>query len=67
MLLNSKHPETSFSPTSTESLYLQVAQMPRSQDLVIFVDDNDNNNNDTSDYFTPCACAQGNYVGCTYG
>ena len=23
---------------------------------------NDNNNNDTTDYFTPCSCAQGNNV-----
>ena len=32
-------------------------------------DDNDDNNNDTTDYFTPCACARGNnyvQVHCMY-
>ena len=48
-LYHSKCTEASFSPTSTDSLYLQVAQVPRSPDLVIFVDDNDNDNdNDTT-------------------
>ena len=31
--------------------------MPKSQDLAIFVDENndiDNNDNDTTNYFTPC-------------
>ena len=32
-----KHTKASFSPTSTDSLYLQVAQMPRSQDLAIIL------------------------------
>ena len=43
MPLDSKHTETSLSPTSTDTLYLQITQVPRSQDLAIFVDDNDNN------------------------
>ena len=34
---DSKHNETSFSTISTDMLYLQVAQTPRSPDLVIFV------------------------------
>ena len=37
MPLDSKHPEASFSPTSTDSLYFQVAEVPKSQDLVIFL------------------------------
>ena len=35
--LDSKHTETSFSPTSTDSLYLQIDQVPRCQDLVILM------------------------------
>jgi hypothetical protein len=31
------HNETSFSPNSIDSLCLQVAQVPRSQDMAIFV------------------------------
>ena len=58
-------------PTSTDSLYFRVAEIPKSQDLAIFVDDdndndndndnddNDNDDNDTTDYFIPCACARG--------
>ena len=37
MSLNSEYPEASFSPNSTYWLCLQLAQVPRSQDLVIFV------------------------------
>ena len=37
MPLDSKHPEASFSPTSTGSLYFRVAEMPKSQDLAIFL------------------------------
>jgi hypothetical protein len=39
---------------------LQVAQVPRSWDNYgeICAHDNDN---DTTDYFTPCACTRGNY------
>ena len=33
--LNSVHTEASFSPNSTKSMYLQLAQVPRSLDLVI--------------------------------
>ena len=35
MPLDSKHPEAIFSPTSTDSLYFQVAEVPKSQDLAI--------------------------------
>ena len=34
---SSKCTKASFSPKSTDLLFLQLAQMPRSQDLVIFV------------------------------
>ena len=37
MLLNFKYTEASFSPNSTDSLRLQLAQLPRSLDLAIFV------------------------------
>ena len=30
------HTEASLSPTSTDLLYLRIAQVPRSQDLAIF-------------------------------
>ena len=55
----------SFSPISTDWLCLQHTQMPRTQDLVIQVraDDNDNDNVTTdgqTDCFTPCTCARGN-------
>ena len=33
----SKHTEASFSPVSTDSFCLRVAQMPRSRDVAIFV------------------------------
>ena len=36
MPLDSKHTEASLLPTSTDTLYLQIAQVPRSQDLAIF-------------------------------
>ena len=52
----SKRIEASFSPMSTDSLYLRVAQMPRSRDIAIFVP-----TTDKTDCFTPCACARGNY------
>ena len=39
--------------------------MPTSRDKAIFFA-HDDNNNDTTDYFTPCACARGNnYYGIT--
>ena len=39
--------ETSFSAILTDTLYLRVAQMPRSPDLAIFMlTDNNNNDND---------------------
>ena len=37
MPLDSKHTEASFSPKSTDWLRLQLTQLPRSRDLVIFV------------------------------
>ena len=52
-----KHNEASFSTISTDILYLRVAQMPRSPDPAIFV-----LTTDTTDHFTPCACARGNYA-----
>ena len=49
-----KHNEASFLTISTDMLCLRVAQMPRSPDPAIFV-----LTTDTTDYFTPCACARG--------
>ena len=49
-----------FSPISMESLRLQIAQMPISRDLVIFVLTTDDNRQ--TDHFTPCACAWGKYT-----
>ena len=37
MPLNSKHTEASFSTNLTDSLYLQLVQVPRSADSAIFV------------------------------
>ena len=63
-----KHNEASFSTISTDVLYLRVTQTPRSPDLAIFVlttDDRQTTDGrqttDKTDYFTPCACARGNY------
>ena len=60
---DSKHNEASFSTISTDMLYLQVAQTPRSPDLAIFVLTDDDRRRQTTtdktDYFTPCACARG--------
>ena len=37
--------------------------MPRPQDMAIFfANDNNDNDNDTIDYFTPCACVRGNKI-----
>ena len=49
MPLDSKHTETSFSPTLTNSLYLGIDQVPRCRDLVILVVTTDRQ----TDYFTP--------------
>ena len=49
MILDSKHTEASILPALTDSLYLQFAQVLKSQDLEIFLCDN---NNDKTDYFT---------------
>ena len=53
---DSKHNEASFSTILTDILYLRVAHKPRSPDPAIFV-----LTTDTTDHFTPCACARGNY------
>ena len=55
-----KHTEASFLPNSMDSLYLRVARMPRSRDLVIFVPPP--TMTDKTNCFTPCACARGNDV-----
>ena len=57
MPLDSKHLEANFPPTSTDLLYFRVAEVPKFQDLAIFFVDNDN---DMTNYFTPCAWARGN-------
>ena len=66
MSLDSRHAEARFSPNATDSLNILVAQVPRPRDMAIFVLTTTittttlNDNDDTTDYFTPCACAQGN-------
>ena len=55
--INLKDNEASFSTILMDMLYLRVDQMPRSPDPVIFV----LTTTDTTDYFTPCAYARGNY------
>ena len=62
--LDSKHTEVNFSPNSTDLLCLQLIQVPRSLDLVVFVSTQTittHDNNDRTDCFTPCACVQGNH------
>ena len=51
---DSRHTEARFLLISTDSLCLQVAETPRSQDVATFM-------TDKNDHFTPCACAQSNY------
>ena len=51
----SKHTEASFSPISTDSSCLRVAQMPRSPKVVIFVP---TTTDVQTDCFTPCTCAR---------
>ena len=59
----SKHTEASFSLIFTVSLCLQVAQIPRSRDMAIFMVTTDRwQTTDKTDCFTPCACARGNNV-----
>ena len=70
MPLDFKCTEACFLLNSIDLLLLQLAQMSRSPDFVIFVsttiNDNDNDNDDnTTDYFTPCACARGSYSSTT--
>ena len=52
MPLDSKHTEANFLTNLTDSLLIQVPRLP---DFYVY-DDND----DTTDYFTPCACMWGN-------
>ena len=53
----SKHTEAGFSPNSTDSSCLRVAQMLRSPKVAIFVP---TTTTMTDDCFTPCTCARGN-------
>ena len=57
--LDLKHSETSFSPNLTDLLCLRAAKVPRCRELAILFVDNDDNDNDRTDYCTPCACARG--------
>ena len=63
MSLDSKHAEACFSPSATDSLYLLVAQVPRPSRFMYgdFCAHDDNDDNSTTDYFTPCTCARSNY------
>ena len=45
--------------TSTDSLYFRIAQVRKIWRFFV----GDNNNDDTTDYFTHCACAQDNNIG----
>ena len=47
--------EANFPPISTDLLCLRIAQMPRLSDFC----DDDRQQIDKTDCFTPCACAQG--------
>ena len=51
-------------PVLTDLLLLQLAQVPRYPDLVIFCvhDNNNDNDNNTTNYFTPCTFAWGKYI-----
>ena len=53
MPLDSKCIEASFSPTSTDALYLQIDQVPKYQDLAISVVTTDRQIDEQTDYFTP--------------
>ena len=57
--LNSKHTEASFCPT--RQIYYAYSLL-RFLDLQIYVDNNTDNDNDTTDYFTPYACVWGDYT-----
>ena len=61
MPLNSEHTEASFSPTSTDSLYLWINQVPRCQDLAILVVTTDRQTDKPTTY--PCACMWSNNIG----
>jgi hypothetical protein len=55
MSLDLKHTEASFSPSTIDSLYLRVTEMPRCRDLAIFVRTTDNRQ---TDCLTPAAHAR---------
>ena len=59
MPFDSECTEASFLLNLTYLLCLQLVQVPRSPDLAICVHDDDNNDDDMTDYFTPCPCVQG--------
>ena len=52
MINNSKHIQASFSLIQTDWIRLRVAQMPRSQDLVIFVVTTDGQTDGQTDRWT---------------
>ena len=55
---DSKHIQASFSLIPTDWICLRVAQMPRSQDLAIFV----TTDGQTDQLLYPCACTWGKYA-----
>ena len=60
MSLNSKHTEARFSPNATDSLCLLATQVPRPQDMAIFVLMTTTTTiRPIALLPTPCACAQG--------
>ena len=63
MLLDSEHTEASFSPNSTYSLCVQLAQVRTSPDLAIFLCPRQRQRQRRHDRsFYPCACARGNNI-----
>ena len=63
MSIDLTHTEDSFSPESIDWLCLRVALIDAYTSRYggfCAHDDNDNDANDTTDYFIPCACARGN-------
>ena len=56
------HTEASFLPNSIDSLFTSRLDAYISRYGDFCAHDNDDDNNDMTDYFTPCACARGNYV-----
>ena len=64
-LLSRSRKKKSFSLLLTIWSCQPTIKMPESLDLVIFVL-TDDRQTDTTDHFTPCACARGNYTTCMY-